>query len=433
MNGRRRPRSLALAVVSFSALLLQVSGAAQSPSSEPPTTPIDLILIVDTSATMVGKAGGQNIFPDVKRALKDLVEACGPGDNVILIPYDADVRARATAVIYDKQDKAAIRAEIDAMSAPGIWTYTAAAIQKGLEEAKRLDEAQGTGKHPKVVILLTDGKNEPPPAVRGSAAEVHLSEVARRFQGMPWFVWQVQLGPTIDVGVDEAFRSAGFPNYRPVRTAAADLVKVRANILKEVEAEKARQAAERAAAAKLAAQTDEDARRAMEDTRNRQQAEASRRAEAEAREKEAARLQAEAARRVARQRATVAAVAVAVLVLVAVVVVSLRRRPRPHGSLQYWKPGEATHTFDIAAARKRRLRLGPAGGDLVLAGLGDRGLTLSAARVEGQVLCVVEADDGVSLTFRGKLVNRLELFDRDQFQTGEHFFQYEGEVGSRTE
>ena len=433
MKGSRGTRDLALAVVLFSALLLQVSGAAQSPSTEPPKTPIDLILIVDTSATMVGKAGGQNIFPDVKRTLKELVDACGPGDNVILIPYDSDVRARATAVIYDKQDKAAIRAEIDALNAPGLWTYTAAAIQKGLDEARRLDEAQGTGKHPKVVILLTDGKNEPPPAVRGSAAEVHLNEVARRYQGMPWFVWQVQLGPTIDVGVDEAFRSAGFPNYRPVRTAAADLNKVRADILKEVEAEKARQAAERAAAAKLAAQTDEDARMAMEESLKRQQSEASRRAEAEAREKEAARLRATAARRVARRRATIAAVGLTVLVLAAGVIVLSRRRPRPHGSLQYWKPGESTHTFDIAAPGKRRLRLGPAGGDLVLAGLGDRGLTLSAARVEGQVLCVVDADDGVSLTFRGKPVNRLELFDRDQFQLGEHFFQYGGEVGSRTE
>lgn len=423
MNRSRRTRDLLLTVL-FSALLFQTLSAGQSTPDEPPNTPIDLFLIIDTSATMVGKAGGQNIFPDVKRALKELVEACGPGDNIILIPYDADVRARATAVIYDKQDKAAIRAKIDALNAPGLWTYTAAAIQKGLEEARRLDEAQGTGKHPKVVILLTDGKNEPPPAIRGSAAEVRLNEVARRFQGMPWFVWQVQLGPTIDVGVDEAFRSAGFQNYRPVRTAAADLNRVRADILKEVEAEKARQAAERAAAAKLAAQADEDARRAMEEARNRNQAEASRRAEAEAKEREAARLQAEAANRVARQRKTIAAVGIAVLVLAAFVIVFLRRRPRPHGSLQYWKPGEAPRAFDIAAARKRRLRLGPADGDFALAGLGERGLTLSATRIDGQVLCVVDADDGVSLTFRGKSVNRLELYDRDQFQLGEHVFQY---------
>lgn len=49
------------------------------------------------------------------------------------------------------------------------------------------------------------------------------------------------------------------------------------------------------------------------------------------------------------------------------------------------------------------------------------------------MLCVVEADDGLGLTFRGKPVSQLELYDRDQFQVADHFLQYEGEVGSRTE
>lgn len=40
---------------------------------------IDLVLIVDTSATMVGKAGGRNVFPEVKKALRELVERCNPG------------------------------------------------------------------------------------------------------------------------------------------------------------------------------------------------------------------------------------------------------------------------------------------------------------------------------------------------------------------
>jgi hypothetical protein len=424
-------------VVLFAAGSHPLPAAPQTASAEPAKTPIDLILIVDTSATMVGKAGGKNVFPEVKKALKELVDASGPGDNVLLIPYDADVRARATAIIYGQPDKNALHGEIDAMKAAGLWTYTAAAIQKGLEEARRLDEAQAGGKHVKVVVLLTDGMNDPPPAVRGTAAEVRLNEVARRFQGMPWFVWQVQLGPRIDAGVDEAFRSAGFSNYRPVRTAAADLNQVRAEIVKAVvaaEAEKSRQAAERAEAQKgrLSAQAAEDARKAREDARQREEAAANRRAEAEAKERKA-RLQREEAESAERRAKILRAMAaLAVLAVIAIIFVMLRRRPRPHGALQYWKAGEAPRTFEIADSGKRRLRLGPATGDLALTGMGEKGLSLSAARIEGQVLCVIEADEGVSLKFQGKPVTRLELYDRDEFQLGDYSLQYGGEVGPRT-
>lgn len=73
--------------------------------------------------------------------------AATPGDNVVLISYGATVRAQPTALIYDEQDKAAIHRQINELKAEGDWTYTAAAIPKGLAEAKRLDDAQGANKH----------------------------------------------------------------------------------------------------------------------------------------------------------------------------------------------------------------------------------------------------------------------------------------------
>lgn len=384
---------------------LPITAIAQTAPQDAERIKIDLVLIVDTSASMVGKAGGQNIFPDVKGALRDLVSASNPGDNILLISYDADVRSRPPAAIYGQQDKEAIHREIDGLSATGSWTYTAAALQKGLEEAKRLDEAQGGGKHAKVVVLLTDGLNDPPPAVRGSAAEVRLGEIARRFEGMPWFVWQVQLGPKVDSGVDEAFRSARFQNYRQVHTAAADLNRIRAEIQKEIDAEKARQAAEQAEARRrgAAAAADDQARQAREAT-ERQRSHA---------------------------RLLVGGAVAGGIVLVVVATILLRRRPRPHGSLQYWKPGQAPRAFDLAAGGKRRLRLGPDTSDLALSDFPASGLVVSAARIDGQVLCLVEAEDGVSMSFRGQPATRLELYDRDEFQAGAYSFQYEGEVGSR--
>jgi len=180
------------------------------------------------------------VFPEVKTALKELVQATTAGDNVVLISYDAVVRTNPTSLIYGPQDKAALHRQIDELKAEGDYTYTAAAIQKGLAEAKRLDDAQGDLKHTKVVVLLTDGLNDPPPSVRGKDSEVRLAEVAKRFEGMPWFVWQVQLGRTIDLGVDQAFREAGFPNYKSAKTAADQIERTRELIRSQMREERDR-------------------------------------------------------------------------------------------------------------------------------------------------------------------------------------------------
>lgn len=127
------------------------------------------------------------------------------------------------------------------------------------------------------MILRTDGLNNPPPEVRGTAAEVHFRDVARKMQGMPWFVWHIQLWPQIDAGVDKAFRDAGFQNYQPVKTAGKQLAEVRAKISKQMEMEKVRRAAQ-----------EDEARRAAEDAAERQAEEMSRRQREEA-ERRAAR------------------------------------------------------------------------------------------------------------------------------------------------
>jgi len=391
-------------LTSIQPLTGQVPGVKQG-------TALDLILIVDTSATMAGKAGGQNIFPEVKRVLRELIDSTQAGDNVVLIPYEANVQAYPTTLINDERDKQRLKVLVDRLSAQGKWTYTAAAIEAGLAEAKRLEDAQGASQHTKAVVLLTDGINDPPPEVRGTAAEVRLEDVARRFAGMPWFVWQVQLGPQLDESVDRAFRGR-LPNYNAVQTPAARLHQVREQVLKEVAAERERQ------------QAKEEARRKQQDA-----------AEAEARKKaeEAARRQREKAERWARTRrllATLGLVGGAVVLLLAIWV-WYRRRPRPHGTLTYWRKGEPPRSLDLAASRRLRLRIGGPGSDLVLAGFDAKGATVRAERVEGEILCVIEADDGVSMKFRGNPVGRLELHDLDEFQLGDYTLRYRGEVSAR--
>ncbi|MFZ5926310.1 MAG: VWA domain-containing protein [Acidobacteriota bacterium] len=379
--------------------------AGQAPPTPRPEVPTDLILVVDTSRTMIGEAGGQNIFPEVKRVLKELIEKAAVGDNVVLIAYDATVDAYPTTLINDREDKERLKVLIDQLRAKGDWTYTAAAIQAGMAEARRLHEAQGAAKHTKAVILLTDGINNPPPSVRGTSAEVRLEEVARRYAGMPWFVWQVQLGPQVDQDLDKAFREAGFPNYETVKTPAEDLDRVRQRIQNKITAEQARREAE----------------------------EAERRKRREAAEAEARRRTDQAAERRARMREVLhpLGVGVGAAVLLLAAWVWHRRRPRPHGTLSYWRAGERQATFDLGSTHRRRIRIDGPGSDLVLAGFDARGATVRAERVEGEVLCVIEADDGVVMKFRGNPVGRLELHDLDEFQLADYTLRYQGEVSAR--
>lgn len=409
-------RAFFSAALTFTILAALVPPVCAQESATEAKVHIDLVLMVDTSKTMVGKGGGQNVFPEVQRVLKELVDACNPGDNVVLISYDTTVRAHPTALIYGQQDQVALHRQIDELKAEGDYTYTSAAIQMGLAEAKRLDDAQGSAKHTKVVVLLTDGLNDPPPSVRGKDSEVRLGEVAKRYEGMPWFVWQVQLGQTLDSGVDRAFRDADFKNYKPVKTAADQIGRIREDILSQIREERAR-------------------REALErDRRASEQSEALRRKAEEAAKKESeekSKKDREAELTTERRRTLFGSAAILGVGLLVGLFVWLRRRPRPHGTLLYWVPGQQPRSFDLTTPGKRRLRVGPAGSDLPLAGLNEKSITISAARVEGENLCVAEADEGLDFKFRGAAVTRLELHDRDEFQVGQYRFKYQGEVSGR--
>jgi len=400
----------------------------QNAPSEP-VVQIDLVLIVDTSHTMAGKAGGQNVFPDVKKVLKELVDACNAGDNVVLISYSATATSQPTALIYDRQDKLAIHRQIDALVAEGDWTYTALAIQRGLAEAKRLDDAQGADKHTKVVVLLTDGLNNPPRQIRGTSAEVLLDDVTRHMQGMPWFVWQIQLGPRIDEGVDKAFRDAGFQNYQPVKTAREQLDRVRADISRRIETEKARRLAENAESERIKKALEDKARREAEDLRKAEELALRQRVQAQQQTPD---LPAETPRRWLRIAGALAALVA--LVGMAILIHKLRSVPRLQGKLAYWKPPEkAKAPLELETTGKRSMRIGDGPDfDLSLPGFGEAVLELRMRRIEGEDVCFVEAGKRGTLTFNGSsVVTPIEIYNDDGFEVGAYRFQYHGGLRPR--
>jgi Mg-chelatase subunit ChlD len=199
---------------------------AQAPAvkKDAPRPHVDLILIVDTSESMVGKGkGATNIFGSVKQAAKELVDWAETGDSVVLISYDETVRLQPAVAVYGAREKAALKSSIDGLRAKGLFTYTAAVVRDALSEAVRLHNAQKAdpgGPHTKFIVLITDGINEPPPYA-GAAGKVSLPEVAKQLSDRPWFVWQIQLGPKVDRDVERVLTEANPGGYAQVEALQA--------------------------------------------------------------------------------------------------------------------------------------------------------------------------------------------------------------------
>lgn len=388
-------------------------------NKDPPTTTttrggIDLIFLVDTSATMIGKAGGKNIFPEVKRVLKEWISSAQVGDHVLLITYDATVKARPTAQILGEPDKKAIAREIDDMVAKGAWTYTAEALRYGLAEAARLDDAQGvTGKkNTKVVILLTDGINDPPKEVRGTDAEVKLSQVAMQYKDKPWFVWQVQLGAEPDAGVKSAFVDSGFQRFAPVTSAPGKLNDVREKIQAEVVvvAEKAKEVAPPPPPplAETKPPTPPPAPAAPKPLPP---------PEPEP------------------NAGLWALYAVGGLLLLGVLGFGTRAiliRPKPHGVLQIVSPDGASQELDFDTLGKSSYRVGPDGSDANLGLPTGDGLEIQAERRNGQVLCIVTPCGNSEIQMNRESRVQIELFDQDEFMLFGFSLRYTGNTGPRT-
>lgn len=362
---------------------------------------VDLIFLVDTSASMVGKAGGKNIFPEVKRVLKEWVATTQIGDHVLLVTYDSAVKARPTAQILGDPDKDAISREIDALEAKGLNTYTAAALRHGLAEAARLDDAQtATGKkNTKVVILLTDGINDPPKEIRGTEAEVKLSQVAMQYKDKPWFVWQVQLGSEPDAAVKGAFVDAGYQRFAPITSAPGKLNDVREKIQAEVIAVKAKEVAPpppppfeiKPPAPKPAPPPPEP-------------------------------------------ESYLAWWALGGLLVIGGLGFAARAflsRPKPHGVIQVISTDGATQDLDFDALGKSSYRVGPEGSDLSLGLSATDGLGIQAIRQNGQVLCSVVPFGSSELQMNRETRIKIELFDQDEFTLAGFVFRYTGNTGPR--
>lgn len=165
---------------------------------------LDFVLIIDTSKSMRGKGGPADIFDRVKRICKELVSEMVLGESVTLVRFDQDVQVFPAVTLHSETERERVLGLIDALEAEGDRTYLAKALETGLSEAAH-QEAIFAG-HRQVVLILTDGINDPPAEARGKGPT--MEEVARPYKGKPWFVFQVQLGELVDDSLARAIKDA---------------------------------------------------------------------------------------------------------------------------------------------------------------------------------------------------------------------------------
>ncbi|HTE18320.1 MAG TPA: vWA domain-containing protein [Armatimonadota bacterium] len=163
---------LALGLVGGTAPPAHAQGAPQPPAPvasrsleellrrfETATTPADVVVVVDTSASMSGPK-----FAAVRQSLAALTEAVTPGDYLAVIGFDREARYlipphRVAAQPGALQRAITTLAEPSAVPASGDWG--ASDLGRGIEKA--LDELLRPGASPvQFLFLLSDGFHQPP-------------------------------------------------------------------------------------------------------------------------------------------------------------------------------------------------------------------------------------------------------------------------------
>jgi hypothetical protein len=133
----------------------------------------DIVFLLDTSSSM------DNIFKDVKKAILEYALKAQPGDMIILISFGEKVELDVRQKISSSADIKRIERELELLEPDENFTYMTGALDKGMEELDLLGK-RNPG-HLRTMVLLSDGKNNPPPNV---ADPIRFEDLLQRYPGL---------------------------------------------------------------------------------------------------------------------------------------------------------------------------------------------------------------------------------------------------------
>jgi Ca-activated chloride channel homolog len=133
-----------------------------------PRPPINIAVVVDTSASMEGAA-----MDDAKKACTALLDKLSTGDRLALIAFHSGVDVLVPSTVLTDKSMDEIRSKISAMKPFGTTNLTAG-LSAGLAEAKKNFRADGINR----VVLLGDGVPNDPTALPSLAQSAGQNKIA---------------------------------------------------------------------------------------------------------------------------------------------------------------------------------------------------------------------------------------------------------------
>lgn len=122
----------------------------------------DVLFIVDLSKSM----NQQDLFSKVRSSLKEYIQQSEIGDRVIVLGFGEDVTILLDETIGSIEDIRNVLKNIDNFHATEDWTYMTKALDLAARNIKDLQGAYP--RRSKIIYILTDGKNDPPPDLKES-------------------------------------------------------------------------------------------------------------------------------------------------------------------------------------------------------------------------------------------------------------------------
>jgi hypothetical protein len=159
----------------------------------------DMVIVLDTSLSMVGK-GGKNIMSQVKERLNSFIDRLDDGDSITFATFDTKVNIYHKVEIDDDNDRKILKNYISMVEAHGKWTHTYKMVDSLKEYVESL-EADSPDRE-RLVVVLTDALDDPPPANRKN--RLNIEKIADKTKSLEAYIYWVSLGKHITLKEKQA-------------------------------------------------------------------------------------------------------------------------------------------------------------------------------------------------------------------------------------